>query len=62
MKLSEIDDADKLVTKENLRAEMAELKADLLDRLLDMQGRMYQLVFGTYALIVVGVFVNHFWK
>ena len=73
MKLTEIEDVDRLVTKEHLdmklkaefaqlRLEMAELKSDILDRMLDMQGRMYQMIFGTYALIVAGVFINHFWR
>jgi hypothetical protein len=62
MKISELEDGDKVVTKDFLRAEIAELKAEILGRLLDMQSRMRQLIFGTYALIVIGVFVNHFWK
>jgi hypothetical protein len=66
MKISELEDSAELVTKEffrsELRAEIAEFKAEMLARFLDLQARMYQLAFGTYGLIVLAVFVNHLWK
>jgi hypothetical protein len=46
---------------------LADLKADLLKVMLDQQksmadfqGRVYQMIIGTYALIILGIFVNHF--
>lgn len=53
---------ENLVTNEKLVAELAKLQADITTRLLEMQNRFYGAVIGVYALIVVSVFVNHFWK
>lgn len=55
--IAEVTSAD-LATKVDIK----DLELRLQDRLLDIQNRMHQLIFGTYALIVVGVFINHFWK
>jgi len=48
----------RLATKQDL----AELKAEIFKAMLDFQGRIYQMTIGTYTLIIVGIFINHFWK
>ena len=69
MKITELEDAEKIVTKEYLDMKLSDLKAELFKVLLDQQksmlefqGRLYAMVIGTYALIIIGMFVNHFWR
>ena len=58
-----------LATKEDL----ASLRGDLFKGLLEFQSSMqqsverfkdttYKMILGTYGLIIVGIFVNHFWR
>jgi hypothetical protein len=69
MKISDLEDADRIPTRDYISAGLADLKADLLKVMLDQQksmadfqGRVYQMIIGTYALIILGIFVNHFWR
>ena len=80
MKLSDLEDADQIVTKEWLRAELTAERDNLKNELLALELRIadrirdseratraaiygvYTMVVGTYALIVMALFVNHFWK
>jgi hypothetical protein len=69
MKLSDLEDADRIPTRDYISAGLADLKAEILKAMLDQQksmadfqGRIYQMIIGTYALIILGVFVNHFWR
>ena len=69
MKISDLEDADRIPTRDYISAGLADLKADLFKAMMDQQknmadfqGRVYQMIVGTYALIIVGVFVNHFWR
>jgi hypothetical protein len=61
MKLSEIEDW--------LTAQLAQLELRISDRIAATEranrvwmGGAYALIFGTYALIVAAIFINHFWK
>jgi hypothetical protein len=69
MKVSEIEDADQLVTKDWLTAQLAQLELRISDRIAATEranrvwmAGAYALIFGTYALIVAATFINHFWK
>jgi hypothetical protein len=69
MKITDLEEADRIPTRDYISAGLSDLKADLLKVMLDQQksmadfrGRVYQIIIGTYALIILGVFVNHFWR
>lgn len=69
MKISDLEDADRIPTRDYISARLADLKADLFKVMLDQQksmadfqGRVYQMIVATYALTILGVFINHFWR
>jgi hypothetical protein len=69
MKITDLEDAERIPTRDYISAGLSDLKADLLKVMLyqqkamaDFQGRVYQMIIGTYALIILGIFVNHFWR
>jgi hypothetical protein len=67
-----------LATKEELKhlatkEDLALLRGDLFKALLEFQSNAfrtletfkditYKMILGTYGLIIVGIFVNHFWR
>ena len=68
MKLSDLEDADQLITRDyldmKLKAELNALKADILAQLIASErgqrlwiGGLYALIFGTYALMI-GLYVQ----
>ena len=59
MKLSDLEDGSRVVTKDYLDAKIAELRAELRTDLfqLAMVLGVYAMVVGTYALIII----SHFW-
>jgi hypothetical protein len=73
MRIQDLEDADQLVTKDFLRAELKNLQLGLQVYIQEqiiaserstrsMVQTAYALIFGTYALIIAAIFVNHFWK
>jgi hypothetical protein len=69
MRLHELEDGETIVTKEYFHRELAELELRIADRIIQseratraaIQG-LYHLVLGTYAMIVLALLVNHYWK
>jgi hypothetical protein len=59
MKLSDIEDAEKLATKEYLDAKMSELKSALLEQLIASERGQRAWIWGLYALIIISYFVRH---
>jgi hypothetical protein len=54
-----------LATKADLagiKGDLANLKADILQVILEGERGQRNLIFGTYGLIIVGIFINHFWR
>jgi hypothetical protein len=72
MKISDIDDADKLVTKDYLEVVLGRFENKMMERLNAIVERLARVetrvdglqwtVRGLYGLLIVAVFVNHFWK
>jgi hypothetical protein len=69
MKLSELEDADQIVTKEYLDAKLSQLELRITQTILSSERAMHSsidnaknLIFGTYALIVAAVYINHLWR
>jgi hypothetical protein len=73
MRIEELEDGEKIVTKEffksELRAELAQLELRILQQIIASERAQrgwiigsYGLIFGTYALIIAAVYINHFWK
>jgi hypothetical protein len=68
-KLSELEDADQIATKEYLEAKFAKLELAISDRIVASERTLRNsidntrnLIFGTYALMIAAIFINHFWK
>jgi hypothetical protein len=59
MKLSDIEDAEKLATKEYLDSKMSELKSALLEQLIASERGQRAWIWGLYALIIISYFVRH---
>ena len=66
MKLSELEDADQIVTKEYLDAKLAqlevklaELEVRLTDRMMTSERGQRLWVWGLYALVIVSYFIRH---
>jgi len=59
MKLSDIEDADKLVTKEYLEAKLEKLGKDLLAQLIASERGQRAWIWGLYALVIVSYFIRH---
>jgi hypothetical protein len=73
MRIEELEDGEKIVTKEffksELRAELAQLELRILHQIIASERAqrgwligIYAMVFGTYALIIAAVYINHFWR
>lgn len=59
MKLSELDDADKIVTKEYLDAKLAKLELAISDRIIASERGQRMWIWGLYALVIVSYFIRH---
>jgi hypothetical protein len=59
MKISELDDADELVTKEYLEAKFARLELSISDRIMASERGQRMWVWGLYALVIISYFVKH---
>ena len=63
MKLNEIEDADKLVTKEYLEtvlsAKLSKLELSISDRIIASERGQRMWLWGLYALVIVSYFVRH---
>jgi hypothetical protein len=66
MKISELEDSDKIVTKEYLDAKLSKLELGISDRIIASErGQrlwvwgLYALVIGQYGLIVLAFFIRH---
>jgi hypothetical protein len=60
---------DQVVTKDFLAAQSANLELRLTQQMMAMERSLRNsidttrnLIFGTYALMIAAVFINHFWK
>ncbi len=49
MKISDLEDADQIVTKDYLRAELQQLKADIMEQLMINQRFNTTMILGLYA-------------
>ena len=58
MKLSELEDADKIVTKDYLDAKLERLKSDLLQQLIASERGQRLWIWGLYGLVIVSFFVR----
>jgi hypothetical protein len=62
MKLSDLEDADKIVTKEYLdnllTAKLERLKSDLLQQLIASERGQRLWIWGLYGLVIVSFFVR----
>jgi len=58
MKISDIDDADKIVTKDYLDAKLEKLKSELLLQIIASERAQRAWIWGIYALIIVSFFVR----
>ena len=58
MKLSDLDDYDNIVTKDYLRAELQQFKADIMQQLMTNQRHSTIMILGTYAMIAIGYFIK----
>ena len=66
MKITDLEDADQLVTKKDLIVleekflrHLSELKSDLLKTIMTLQLTTMGLVLGTYALVIGLYFTHH---
>jgi hypothetical protein len=63
MKLSELEDADQLVTRDyldmKLKAELNSLKSDILQQIIASERGQRMWIAGLYALIIVSFFIRH---
>jgi hypothetical protein len=63
MKLNEIEDADKLVTKEYLEtvlsAKLSKLELSISDRIIASERGQRMWLWGLYALVIVSYFIRH---
>jgi hypothetical protein len=59
MKLTDIEDADKLATKEYLDAKLSELKSAMLEQLIASERGQRMWIWGLYALVIVSYFIRH---
>lgn len=66
MKFSELDDAavftQRLDRIEELLKELKNSTEKINERMFEFQGRVYTMIVGVYALVVLQVLANHFWK
>ncbi len=58
MKLSDIEDAEKLVAKDYLDAKLEKLKSDLLAQLIASERGQRAWIWGLYALVIVSYFIR----
>lgn len=63
MKISELEDSDKLVTKEYLDqvldAKLSKLELGISDRIMASERGQRMWVWGLYALVIISYFVRH---
>jgi hypothetical protein len=63
MKISELEDSDKLVTKEYLDqlldAKLSKLELGISDRIIASERGQRMWVWGLYALVIISYFVRH---
>jgi hypothetical protein len=63
MKISDLEDGDKIVTKEyldtKLDAKLEQLKSDLLTQLIASERGQRMWIWGLYALVIIAYFVRH---
>jgi hypothetical protein len=59
MKLNELEDADKIVTKEYLDAKLAKLELGISDRIIASERGQRMWIWGLYALVIISYFVRH---
>lgn len=63
MKISELEDGDKLVTKEYLDqildAKLSKLELGISDRIIASERGQRMWVWGLYALVIISYFVRH---
>lgn len=62
MKIEELEDGEKIVTKDYLRAELAALELRIVQQIIASERAQRGWMIGTYALIVGALLVNHFWR
>jgi hypothetical protein len=69
MKVEDLEGSEKLVTRENLKAELAGLELRITQQIIASERAqrgwiigIYAMVLGTYALIIAAVYVNHLWR
>jgi hypothetical protein len=58
MKLSELEDSDKLVSKEYLDAKLAKLELSISDRIMTSERGQRMWIWGLYGLVIVSFFVR----
>ena len=44
------------------KTDLANLELPLTDKINNASDRLNTMMFGAYGLIVLGIFVNHFWR
>lgn len=63
MKLSDLEDADQLVTRDyldlKLKAELNALKSDILQQIIASERGQRMWIAGLYALVIVSFFIRH---
>jgi hypothetical protein len=59
MKISELEDSDKLVTKEYLDAKLSKVELSISDRIMASERGQRMWVWGLYALVIISYFVRH---
>jgi hypothetical protein len=63
MKISELEDHEKLVTKEHLDqvldAKLSKLELGISDRIIASERGQRMWVWGLYALVIISYFVRH---
>ena len=59
MKISELEDSDKIVTKEYLDARLSKLELGIADRIIASERGQRMWVWGLYALVIISYFVRH---
>jgi hypothetical protein len=59
MKLSDLEDADKIVTKEYLDAKLSKLELGISDRIIASERGQRMWIWGLYALVIISYFVRH---
>jgi hypothetical protein len=59
MKLSDLEDANKLVTKDYLDTQLAQLELRITDKLITSERGQRLRIWGLYGLVIVSFFVHH---